>query len=168
MGKGFGVDKVAQYFRDVGANKAIVSASGDIRCLSECRVEVQDPFSDSALLSFWTLKKDMAISTSGNYNRYVESTKNNHLINPKLKKPQDKFVSITLISSMNNADLDAYATASSVMPLKKAYEFLDSLDLAYIITQSDGALIFSENLTSKVKNLRMNDTAKKQPRDIND
>ncbi len=103
----------------------------------------------------------MAISTSGNYNRYVKSTKNNHLINPKLKRPQDKFISITLISSMKNSDLDAYATTSSVMPLKKAYEFLDSLDLAYITMSSDGKLRFSANLMSKIKNLRMNDTAKK-------
>jgi len=161
MGKGFGVDKVAEYFREVGAYEAIISASGDIRCLSECRVEVQDPFSDSTLLSFETLHKDMAISTSGNYNRYVKSTKNNHLINPKLKRPQDKFISITLIGSMKNSDLDAYATASSVMPLKKAYEFLDSLDLAYITMNSDGKLRFSTNLMSKIKNLRMNDTTKK-------
>ena len=161
MGKGFGVDKVAEYFREQSINRARVSASGDIRCLGVCKIDVQDPFSDGILLSFKTAHKDVGISTSGNYNRYVKSTKNNHLINPKTKSSQDKFVSITLISLLPSADLDAYATAASVMPLNKAYKFLDSLDLAYIVLQNSGVLIFSKNINYYTKNLLIHNAKKK-------
>lgn len=154
MGKGFGVDKVAEYFRELQVNDAIISASGDIRCLSTCSVEVQDPFDEeSTLLSFETLHGDMGISTSGNYNRYVISKENNHLINPKAKKSQTLFASITLIGDISNASLDAYATAASVMPLHVAYEFLGSIDVAYIIVRSDKEVVISKNITKYIKNL---------------
>ena len=161
MGKGFAVDKAAEFFRAKGIENTTISASGDIRCLSTCNIDVQDPFSEGVLLSFETVKKDLGITTSGNYNRYAESTKNNHLINPKEKKSQTKFISITLISNMSSSDLDAYATASSVMPMKKAYKFLESLEVGYIILQSDKRLVVSDNISKYTKNLLFNDTAKK-------
>ena len=145
MGKGFGVDKVAEYFREKGIN-ARVAASGDIRCLGTCPIEIYNPLFNTPLLSFTTKEPDMGISTSGNYNRYVKSKKNNHLINPKTKHSQNNFISISLISHLPNADLDAYATAASVMPKKKAYTFLDSLDLAYVVLQSDRKKIISRNI----------------------
>ena len=164
MGKGFAVDKAAEYFRSKDANSATIAASGDIRCLSICKIEVQDPFSeDAVLLSFETLRDDMGITTSGNYNRYVLSRDNNHLIDPKAKKPQSLFVSITLIGNILSSDLDAYATAASVMPMKKAYEFLDSLGVGYMVMQSDGELVVSKNISEYTKNLLMRDAFKKQP-----
>ncbi|WP_321778429.1 FAD:protein FMN transferase [Sulfurimonas sp.] len=146
MGKGFGVDYVSSYFRGNSVD-ATISASGDIRCLGICSFDIQNPFGEGALSSYTTTKKDLGISTSGNYVRYVKSKNNNHLINPKTKKSQTTFVSITLISELSSSALDAYATASSVMPIKKAYEFLDSLELAYIILQSNGDLKISSNIS---------------------
>lgn len=167
MGKGFAVDKVAEYFRSKEVDSAVISASGDIRCLSACKIDIQNPFlEDENLLSFESTKSDLGITTSGNYNRYVESTKNNHLIDPKAKKPQTSFISITLIGELSSSDLDAYATAASVMPTKKAYEFLDALGVGYIIMQSDEEMVISKNIAKYAKNLTVSDTLKKQPRDI--
>lgn len=164
MGKGFGVDKVAQYFRKNSVENATISASGDIRCLSTCKVEVQNPFAeDESLLSFETIKDDLGITTSGNYNRYVISTNNNHLIDPKAKKPQTKFISITLIGDISSSDLDAYATAASVMPPKKAYNFLDKTGVAYIILQGDEKLVISKNISKYAKELLISDTVKNKP-----
>lgn len=162
MGKGYAVDKVAEYLKRNNVKKGIISASGDIRCLSTCTMNVQNPFVlKEALVSFKTLKDDLGISTSGNYNRYVDSKENNHLINPKIKKSQTKFVSITLIGKIGSADLDAYTTAASVMPKEKAYEFLDSLDVAYIVLQSDKKLFISKNINKFTKELVLNYAIKK-------
>ncbi|MFT5661040.1 MAG: thiamine biosynthesis lipoprotein [Sulfurimonas sp.] len=161
MGKGFAVDKVHEYFQSKQLSKGIIAASGDIRCLDECDIDVADPFSDDVLLSFKTLKANVGISTSGNYNRYVQSKKHNHLINPKMKESQKNFISITLISELPSSDLDAYATAASVMPIKKAYEFLNGHDLAYIIMQSDRKLRFSDNISRYVKDLVIHNGIKK-------
>ena len=148
MGKGFCVDKVSEYLRKQGIKKARVAASGDIRCLSRCPIEVQNPFGEKPLYSFTTKEADMGISTSGNYNRYVGSTTENHLINPKQKRSQREFVSITLISKLTNSDLDAYATAASVMPKAKALEFLETLNAAYILLTTQGELLISKNITA--------------------
>ena len=161
MGKGYCVDEVASYFASNNLKDGIISASGDIRCLGICSIDIQDPFSDDILASFTTKQKNSSISTSGNYNRYVDSTKYNHLINPKTKESQHRFISITLISNLSNSDIDAYATATSVMPLKKAYQFLDSLELAYIVLQSDGVLILSTNIENYTSKLFINYTKKK-------
>ncbi len=164
MGKGFGVDKAAEFFRSKNANSAVIAASGDIRCLSLCRIEVQDPFKeDDILLSFETLKDDLGVTTSGNYNRYIASTDNNHLIDPKAKKPQKLFISITLVGNISSSDLDAFATAASVMPIKKAYQFLDSLGIGYIVLQSDKKLVISKNISEYTKNLLIRYALKKQP-----
>ncbi|MBU0720251.1 FAD:protein FMN transferase [bacterium] len=155
MGKGYAVDKVVEYFKSKHTKKAIVSASGDIRCLDRCHIDIQSPYSESFLASFDTLKYETGITTSGNYKRYVKSTKNNHLINPKRKKPAQNFLSITLVSTISNSDLDAYATAVSVMPKEKAYSFLDSINVAYILLESNNKLIVSKNINRFVENLKM-------------
>lgn len=160
MGKGFAVDKVAEFFREKNVTNATISASGDIRCFCTCKIDVQDPFKDGVLLSFKTTKKDLGITTSGNYNRYINSSENNHLINPKEKKPQTSFVSITLIGYIASSDLDAYATASSVMPVDKAYKFLKELGVGYIVLQSDKNLIISDNIQEYTKNLTLHNRDK--------
>lgn len=152
MGKGYTVDKVSQYFKSIGISDAVVAASGDIRCLSKCVIDIQDPFlEDGVLMSFETKMQDVGISTSGNYNRFVGSTVNNHLINPKTKKSQNEFVSITLIGNMPSSDLDAYATAVSVMPRHKAFEFLKKLDVGFVVMDSSKKITISKNLNQFVK-----------------
>lgn len=163
MGKGFGVDKVAEYFIENNITEGIIAASGDIRCLDICPIEVQNPFLDSRLASFRTLRKNSSISTSGNYNRFIKSVKNNHLINPKTKKPQNKFISITLISQLQNSDIDAYSTAASVMDIKEAFVFLDSLELAYIVLLADKTLVVSKNIAQFTQNLLIDYAYKQDP-----
>ena len=87
------------------------------------------------MLSFQTKDINLGITTSGNYNRYVKDKSNNHLINPNTKKSQQNFASITLVGDIKSSALDAYATAASVMPKKKAYNFLDSLGVGYVVVE---------------------------------
>ncbi|WP_304545897.1 FAD:protein FMN transferase [Sulfurimonas microaerophilic] len=145
MGKGFGVQKVTEFFIKKGVKKAIVAASGDIRCIGICKVGVQDPFSEGKLFDIETKKSVSGITTSGNYRRYVASQKNNHLISPYLRQSEKTFASITLISELSSSDLDAYATAVSVMPYTLAKQFLDEKPLGYILITTDKKLIISKN-----------------------
>lgn len=141
IGKGFGVDKISEYFKKEGVQKAIISASGDIRCLDKCLISVQNPFNEDVLLNFKTTKKDLGITTSGNYNRYIDDKTNNHLINPKNKRPAQNFASVTLVGDMKSSALDAYATAVSGMPKDKAYTFLDSLGVAYVVVDVNSKIV---------------------------
>ena len=156
MGKGFAVDKVVQYLQEKDVKNAKVAASGDIRCLGLCKIEINNPFGKQALASFKTKQLNIGISTSGNYEHFVKNIENNHLINPKTKHSQHNFTSITLISALPSSDLDAYATAVSVMPKQKAFEFLKSLDAAFIVLDNKKRLYVSENIDEFVEDLIVN------------
>ncbi len=140
MGKGFGVDKARLSLQ--GLKKGVIALSGDIFCFHRCEMGIQDPFGEGELAHFTMRYPHTGISTSGTYRRYVGTSENNHLINPKTRTSQKNFVSITLISrTMSNADLDAYATAASVMPRAKAFSFLRSFEgLGYFVMDEKGRL----------------------------
>ena len=149
MGKGFGVDKAAEIFRQSPIQNATIALSGDIRCLGHCDVAVTDPFHEGRIIErFHTRKNDLGISTSGNYQRYVKSQNNNHLIDPDTKRPAHTFASITLIGPIASSDLDAYATAASLMDIHEAKKFLAQFQLAYILYTLKGTRIASSNLTT--------------------
>lgn len=154
MGKGFGVDRAAAYFLTKGIKRGKVALSGDIRCLGRCAIAIQDPFSEGIMADFETKAPDTAVSTSGNYRRYVGDKSHSHLIDPKRKRPQRTFASITLISHGSNGDLDAYATAASVMPFVEAAAFLERMGVGYILVHTDKTKVVSKNLTRFVIGLR--------------
>ncbi|WP_457747882.1 FAD:protein FMN transferase [Sulfurimonas sp.] len=158
MGKGYGVDKAIEFLQKNRVSLAKVALSGDIRCIGRCQIEVNNPFVPSSLASF--IIKDSGVSTSGNYNKYVKNVQYNHLINPKTKRSQQNFISITLISKLPNSDLDAYATAASVMPAKEAYAFLDSMKIAYIILDTNKKLHISSNIDKFTQELTVKYSSK--------
>ncbi|ADN09081.1 FAD:protein FMN transferase [Sulfurimonas autotrophica] len=154
MGKGFGVDKVSAFLVKNSVKKAVIALSGDIRCIGTCKIAVNNPLDANQPLALFTMNNS-GVSTSGNYNRYIKSPKYNHLINPKTKQSEQNFFSVTLVSNLPSATLDAYATAVSVMPVKKAYAFLNSQPLAYIILQADKKLIVSQNIIHYISDLKL-------------
>jgi len=163
MGKGYGVDKAAAYLRSEQISRGKIALSGDIRCIDTCEMAVQDPFGEGAAATFTTRHLDTAVSTSGNYRRYVGDKSNNHLIDPKAKRPQQAFASITLISLGSNSDIDAYATAASVMPLEKAVAFLKRQDVGYLLITTSAERIVSDNIKRFVSDLHLNESAAQLP-----
>jgi len=152
MGKGYGVDKVAQFLKSRGVEDAQIRASGDIKCFQSCAIAIQNPFGDGTVAQFQTQLPYSAISTSGNYERYVEDTSHNHLIDPKQKRAANNFASITLVGTFSNGDLDAYATAASVMEYDAAIAFLEKRDVWYFLVGVDGAITYKPSETF-IKNL---------------
>lgn len=157
MGKGFGVDKAVEVLKERGVNRGVVSLSGDIYCLHECEMSIQHPFKEGFLASFTMCEKGMGISTSGNYRRFVKSSEYNHLINPKTHQSQRVFASVTLMSnSISNSDLDAYATAASVMPYRKALAFLDEIpNLAYLLVTTSKKIHMNDKFRDLTRALKL-------------
>ena len=103
--KGYAIDKVAQVLHSRGINQGLVDLGGNIRVLSKA-----PPEKDSYPLGIrdpreWTKQIgradmiDEAISTSGNYERFVEYKGKvyPHIINPKTGLPQQGIDSVTVI-----------------------------------------------------------------------
>lgn len=143
IGKGYAVDRLSNLYNKLDIKNYKIALSGDIRCFNRCNISIQNPFKEDALILKVKSKiKNLSISTSGTYRRYIKSKENHHLINPKTKLPAKAFVSITIIAQNNNRLCDAMATAISVMPLKKAIKFLESQNqFGYILIEHNGNII---------------------------
>lgn len=147
MGKGYGVDKVTMYLTEQNITDAIVALSGDIRCLNRCEIYLQSPYSEQTFAKVNSKYPNLSISTSGTYRRHANSKDEHHLINPKTASQGREFVSVSLFTIADNAKIDAYATAISVMPKEKALEFLKNLNnIGFVIVDNQGSILYG-NLT---------------------
>lgn len=145
IGKGYAVDLAINLLKQKGVSDAVVAASGDIGCLGECVVSIQDPFHTTGhIATIMSTLPRLAISTSGNYERYIKNKTHNHLIDPKTGKSQQRYASITLIDTEDNTRIDALATAVSVMEEEKAIDMLKKLNITYILIKTDGSMIKSK------------------------
>jgi len=143
MGKGYAVDKVVDFLEEQNITKGIVALSGDIRCLDVCSFELQSPYSEQNFVTLQSKSPQLSISTSGTYRRFIGSQENHHLINPKTTTQGKAFVSVSLFTHADNAKIDAYATAISVMPLYIALAFLKKHDeIGYILVKIDGKIVY--------------------------
>ncbi len=145
IGKGYAVDLAMNYLKQTGISNAVVAASGDIGCLGECTIEIQDPFHPKGHIA--TIRSGLshlAVSTSGNYERYIKNKGHNHLIDPKTGQSQQHYASITLIDTGDNTRIDALATAVSVMDENKAIAMLNKLNIAYVLIHNDGTIVKSK------------------------
>ncbi len=150
MGKGYGADKVSAYLKDQNVTEGIVAMSGDIRCLNTCEIMLQSPYSEKTFAKVKNKNRDLSISTSGTYRRYATTKKEHHLINPKTASQGKDFVSVSLFTRANNAKIDAYATALSVMPKNEALDFLKELkEIGFVLVDTQGKILYG-NLTDLV------------------
>ncbi len=147
MGKGYGADKVAQYLHEKNITKGIIALSGDIRCLDRCEVYLQSPYSEQTFAKVKSKKEQLSISTSGTYRRFATTKEEHHLINPKTASQGREFVSVSLFTTANNAKIDAYATAISVMSRTEALSFLrEKKEIGFVLVDKDGKILYG-NLT---------------------
>ncbi len=150
MGKGYGTDKVAEYLDEQNITEGIIALSGDIRCLNICEVYLQSPYSEQTFVKIKSKKTQLSISTSGPYRKFANTKDEHHLINPKTASQGREFVSVSLFTTANNAKIDAYATALSVMPKAEALTFLKDLkDIGFVIVDKEGKILYG-NVTDLV------------------
>ena len=145
IGKGYAVDLAMDMLQKRGVIRSVVAASGDVGCLGECTIEIQDPFHPSGhIATITSTLPRLAVSTSGNYERYIKNKTHNHLIDPKTGISQQRYASITLIDTSDNTRIDALATAVSIMEENKAIAMLKKLKIAYVFIRNDGTMVESE------------------------
>jgi len=142
IGKGYGVDKVSDYFNEQNITQGKVALSGDIRCLDICTFHIQSPFEENqVLMGFKSKISNLSISTSGTYRRYIKKKSQHHLINPKNKRQGRAFISATILTNSDNTKADAIATTVSVMPKAKALKFLKEQEVGFILVEPNGNII---------------------------
>lgn len=155
IAKGLAVDQSLLWLKSKKIKRAQVSASGDIGCIGPCKIFIQNPVIEAPLVSFTSKGPRLAVSTSGNYRK-----KDSHIVNPKTGRFVSHWLSVSLISSGNNTQLDAFATAVFSMPKDIALQFLKTNNIQFILIDFNKSLYSSDNLdllVSEVKWLNTKD-----------
>jgi len=119
IAKGHAIDKALNTIWNAGLKGGLVDVGGDIRCWGESpdglwKVDIRNPF-DNGVCAQLELT-DLAVCTSGNYNRYfeIDGVRYSHIIDPRTGMPADSVPSVTVIGQIT-AFADAWATALSVL-----------------------------------------------------
>ncbi|MCH7949877.1 MAG: FAD:protein FMN transferase [Candidatus Dadabacteria bacterium] len=157
IGKGYAVEKAVTVLKERGIKRGVVSLSGDLKVFGdELEIAIKNPGSPGAIATFTTRGDNLAISTSGSYERSVniQGEVYHHLIVPESGKPGSDFLSLTVVLEGSSTFADAYATALFIMGKDKAIEFLDNhSEIGVFIVYLDRGIYYNKAFTDLVGNL---------------
>jgi thiamine biosynthesis lipoprotein len=156
IGKGYAADRAKAILQQNGVNSGIVNAAGDLTTWGTqpngkpWTIAIADP--DKQLTPFSTLNiSDMAIATSGNYEKYavINGKKYSHTIDPKTGLPVSGIKSVSIICP--SAEFaDAMATPVTVMGIGVGLDLVNQLQqLACVIIDDNNRLYTSNNINDK-------------------
>jgi thiamine biosynthesis lipoprotein len=136
IGKGYLVDLIARQLETANIENYMVEIGGEIRARGKnqhnefWKIAIENPNEDGTR-SFATVVhlKNEAMATSGNYRKYRINTNGEkyvHTINAKTGfASESNLLSASVISKIDCADVDGYATAFMAMGLEKTKAFLE-------------------------------------------
>jgi thiamine biosynthesis lipoprotein len=156
IGKGYAADRAKYTLQQRGVNNGIVNAAGDLITWGAqpngkpWTIAIADP--DQSTTPFSTLNiSNMAIATSGNYEKYVviNGKKYSHTIDPKTGLPVEGIKSVSIICP--SAELaDAMATPVMVMGVKVGLDLINQLpQMACVIIDDYSQVHSSKNINLK-------------------
>lgn len=153
IGKGYAANRAKQVMQDHGANAGVVNAGGDLLSWGNnmdgqpWSIGIADPNDENKML-VWLNISDMAVVTSGDYERYVtiKGKRYGHIINPKTGWPVQGLKSATIIC--RDAELaDALATTVFVLGEKEGLELINTLEgVEGILINDKDEMIYSDQV----------------------
>ena len=117
-------------------------------------VGIKHPRKEDQIAVFRTGGRDLAISTSGDYERYIKKNGKtyHHILNPKSGKSAGDFQSITVIMEGDNTLADAYATSLFAMGKQKALVFLGNHpEIGVFMVFSNGKIYYNDKFKKLVE-----------------
>jgi thiamine biosynthesis lipoprotein len=148
IGKGYAIDRAVKILKAYGIERGITNFGGNIYAMQSppgeggWDVGIQHPRDETEVLTLLKVE-DIAVSTSGDYERYfeIDSRRLSHIIDPRDGFPVESVPSVTVIAK-DATDADALSTAITVMKRDKAIKLIEGLKGvgAMIVTEGGGRL----------------------------
>lgn len=174
--KGYAGDKAISVLKDYGVESAIVSLGGNVQALGaktdgkKWNIAVKNPFgggSENSVDGIGSVNsvsnicllgiKDMAVVTSGNYERYFEGEdgkRYHHIIDPLDGYPADNGIVSATIIGKTGLECDALSTAVFVMGAEKAEKlWREKGGFEMLLVTDDKRIIITEGLSEVFTNL---------------
>lgn len=154
IGKGYAVQKVAEFARESGYANLIINCGGNVISIgpkvdnTDWIFGIQNPDLEAANDVIKRVSiTDMCLVTSGDYQRYyvVDGVEYCHIIDPDTLMPPTYFSAVSIITD-DSGLADALSTALFNMPYEEGLALINSIENAEAIWISkDGTIQYSEN-----------------------
>ncbi len=144
IGKGYIAQKIILFLQSRGATKALVNVGGEICVVGKkYNIAIQDPYSNQLLAVVKTNKSSLSLSTSGDYERYIGTKENHHILDKTTAKQNHYYSSITIIKDgLEGTLLDAVATMVFNAPLEGLGVLAKKYNIAIIAIVKEGDMVF--------------------------
>jgi len=153
IGKGYAAEQARKIMKALGATSGIVNASGDLTTWGlqpngePWTIGIADPNRSNQLFSYLNVT-DMAVATSGNYEKFVmiNGKKYSHTIDPRTGLPVSGIKSVTIIT-LNAEIADAMATPVMIMGVKAGMHLINQMkDIEAIVIDDNNNIYSSANI----------------------
>lgn len=153
VAKGFTGVVLRDHLREKGVQSALLDLGGNIQTVGQkpgktpFRIAVKDPEGDGHLGILSLDLPDLAVVTSGAYERYFEENgkRYGHIMDPQTGRPADSGLRSVTIVHEDGVLCDAMSTALFVMGEEQAVELWRRLNsFEFLIVTDDGRLLISE------------------------
>ena len=150
--KGYAVDRGAAILRSRGVRNAIVTAGGDSHIVGDRRgrpwtIGVRDPRRPGELAAVLPLA-DVAVSTSGDYERYFEEggVRYHHVLDPRTGASAGSVHSVTILAA-DGLTTEALSKSVFVMGVEKGMRLVESRKgVDAVVVDAQGVLHYSSGL----------------------
>jgi len=141
--KEYAADAIAMRVKSLGISSALVSLGGDIVTFGAQRAGAAWPIGivhpiqkESAIATIYL--KDMALATSGGYERYFElqGKRYSHLINPHTGWPVDSLLSVS-VSAQQAVVAGSISSIALLYDRQEAIDWLDNSGCSYFAIDQD-------------------------------
>ncbi|MEW6214377.1 MAG: FAD:protein FMN transferase [Nitrospirota bacterium] len=159
ISKGYAADRAVETLKRQGINSGLVSIAGDIKAFGlkpdgrPWKIGIRNPRAkgpDDEIMATIELR-DMAISTSGDYERcfILDGKRYHHLLNPKTGYPAEGSQSVSVITE-KGVFTDAFSTGVFILGPEKGIKVLEKMGFDGIIVDSQGKVYTTPNIRGKV------------------
>lgn len=153
-GKGIACDRVAAFLADRQVSGAVVSVGGSVVTYgakpdgSPWRVAVVDPLNPSSRLGILSLTGEWYISTSGDYERFVEADgiRYHHILDPATGYPASSGLAGVTIVCHSGLLSDALSTACFVLGVEDGLALAESYGAEALFVTADGELYMTPGM----------------------
>jgi thiamine biosynthesis lipoprotein len=158
--KGYAADKAVEILKRQGINSALVSVAGDIKAFGvkpdgrPWNIGIRNPRAEGEEDDIMATIKlsNMAISTSGDYERYfiLDGKRYHHLLDPKTGYPAEGFQSVSVITD-SGVFADAFSTAIFILGPERGTKILKEMSLDGITIDSRGEIYTTPDIRGMIE-----------------
>lgn len=155
VGKGIALDEIRSWLKQrENITGAVISVGGSILVYgskpdeSSFNVAIADPFDVGSTIGYLSLEGTWCISTSGDYERYVEveGVRYHHILDPATGYPADSGVRSVTILSESGFLSDALSTACFVLGVDEGMKLAEEYNVEVLFVDSEGSIVMSEGM----------------------